>query len=42
MTPKELSEIMNRLEKYYKNFYSGLDKKEVFAAWYDMFRDDDA
>lgn len=42
MTPKELSEIMNRLEKYYKNFYSGMDKIEVFAAWFDMFKGDDA
>lgn len=41
MTPKELADIMDHLEKYYKNFYSGLDKKEVFAAWYEMFRDDD-
>ena len=42
MTPKELSEVMDRLEKYYKNYYSGMDKKEVFAAWYEMFKDDQA
>lgn len=42
MTPKELSAVMDRLEKYYRNYYSGMDKKEVFAAWFDMFKDDDA
>ena len=42
MTPKELSEVMNRLEKYYKSFYQGVDKKEVFAAWFEMFKDDQA
>lgn len=42
MTPKELSEIMERLERYYKSFYSGADKQQVFSAWYDMFRGDDA
>lgn len=40
MTPKELAEIMDRLEKYYKTFYQGMDKKEVFAAWFDMFKED--
>ena len=29
MTPAELADIMDHLEKYYKNFYSGLDKKEA-------------
>lgn len=41
MTPKELSAVMDRLEKYYRNYYSGADKKEVFAAWFEMFKDDD-
>ena len=42
MTPKELSAVMDRLEKYYRNYYAGTDKKEVFAAWFEMFKDDDA
>ena len=42
MTPKELSAVMDRLEKYYRNYYAGADKKEVFAAWFEMFKDDDA
>ena len=41
MTPKELSAVMDRLEKYYRNYYAGTDKKEVFAAWFEMFKDDD-
>ena len=42
MTPKELGIVMDRLEKYYRNYYAGADKKEVFTAWFEMFKDDDA
>ena len=41
MTPKELGIVMDRLEKYYRNYYAGADKKEVFTAWFEMFKDDD-
>ncbi len=42
MTEQELSKIMKLLERYYKNFYAGSKKEDVFAAWYPLFRDDDA
>lgn len=42
MTADELIKVMERLEQYYKNFYSGTDKQEVFNAWFPMFKDDDA
>lgn len=41
MTEQELGKVMRLLEKYYKNFYSGSNKEEVFAAWYPLFKDDD-
>lgn len=41
MTEQELGKVMKLLEKYYKNFYAGTDKREVFAAWYPLFKDDD-
>lgn len=41
MTEQELGKVMRLLEKYYKNFYQGMNKEEVFAAWYPLFRDDD-
>ena len=42
MTEQELIRVMERLEQYYKTFYSGTNKQEVFSAWYPMFQDDDA
>ena len=42
MTEQELGKVMKLLEKYYKNFYAGMNKEEVFAAWYPLFKDDDA
>ena len=42
MTKQELIAVMERLEEYYRNFYSGGDKQRVLDAWYPMFRDDDA
>lgn len=42
MTEQELGKVMRLLEKYYKNFYQGMNKEEVFAAWYPLFKDDDA
>lgn len=42
MKPNELGMLMERLEKYYKNFYSGTGKREVFEAWYEMFKGDSA
>lgn len=33
---------MERLEEYYKNFYSGGDKQRILNAWYPMFKDDEA
>lgn len=41
MTEQELAKIMKLLERYYKNFYAGMKKEEVLAAWYPLFRDDD-
>lgn len=41
MTEQELGKVMRLLEKYYKNFYQGMNKEEVFAAWYPFFKDDD-
>ena len=41
MTEQELGKVMRLLEKYYKNFYQGMNKEEVFAAWYPLFKDDD-
>jgi len=41
MTREELMRIMERLEKYYKNFYADTNKEEVFDAWYAMFKGDD-
>lgn len=42
MTEQELGKVMKLLEKYYRNFYAGANKEEVFAAWYPLFKDDDA
>ena len=41
MTKSELIAVLERLEEYYRNFYSGIDKERVVNAWYPMFRDDD-
>ena len=41
MTQEELMKLMDRLEKYYRNFYADTNKPEVFNAWYAMFKDDD-
>ena len=41
MTEQELAKVMHLLEKHYRNFYQGSDKKEVFAAWYPFFKGDD-
>ena len=42
MTKQELAAVMERLEEYYKNFYSGGDKQRVLDAWYPMFKDDES
>ena len=42
MTENEMVMVLNRLEEYYKTFYSGADKTRVFNAWYTMFKDDSA
>ena len=42
MNENEMLMVMNRLEEYYKNFYSGSEKQRVFDSWFKMFRDDDA
>ena len=41
MQKKELITVLERLEEYYRNFYSGVEKERVLNAWYPMFRDDD-
>ena len=41
MQKKELVTVLERLEEYYRNFYSGIEKERVFNAWYPMFKDDD-
>ena len=42
MQKKELIAVLERLEEYYRNFYSGTDRERVLNAWYPMFRDDPA
>lgn len=42
MTKQELAAVMERLEEFYKNFYSGGDKQRVLDAWYPMFKDDES
>lgn len=40
MKKEELITVLERLEEYWRNFYSGSDKERVLNAWYPMFRDD--
>ena len=42
MTKNEMIAVLERLEEYYRNFYSGIEKERVFNSWYPMFRDDPA
>lgn len=41
MKKTDLITVLERLEEYYKNFYSGTDRERVLNAWYPMFQDDD-
>lgn len=42
MQKKELITVLERLEEYYRNFYSGADRERVLNAWFPMFADDPA
>ena len=42
MKKKEMITVLERLEEYYRNFYSGTDKERVLNAWFPMFQDDPA
>lgn len=41
MTIQELAIVMQKLESYYKNFFSGTEKEKILHDWYPYFREDD-